>query len=470
MAENNLFTDLGRLIEQLGKDKGIDRAVVIEAIEQGMELAARKKYGTYREIEAKYNEEAGEVELFEFKEVVNDEDFIDEEVEIKMTEAKELDPEAQLNDSIGRKLESGDLGRIAAQTAKQIIMQKVREAERDIIFAEFEQRKGEIASGIARRVERGAIVVDLGRTEAYIPPREQIPGEVYKPGDRIQGYIADVRASTRGPQIIMSRADERYLMKLFEVEVPEIYDGIVEIVAAAREPGQRAKIAVRSKDAAVDPVGACVGMKGSRVQNIVQELRGEKIDIVNYDEDVARFVCNALAPAEISKVFVDEGNKEMEVVVPDSQLSLAIGKKGQNVRLAAKLTHWKLDILSETNMSTKTAQAILNLMLIPGMNETMAQNIYQSGFSSVQVLNETEVEQIMNIPGYDDPAKAQKLLDDVKALVEQYKAEGKTLPTVSAKGQDIGAPRAAQSSADAKSQADARLREEIAQLTKKENE
>jgi N utilization substance protein A len=220
----------------------------------------------------------------------------------------------------------------------------------------------------------------------------------------------------------------------------------------------------------VDPVGACVGMKGSRVQNIVQELRGEKIDIVNYDEDVARFVCNALAPAEIAKVFVDEGNREMEVVVPDSQLSLAIGKKGQNVRLAAKLTHWKLDILSETNMSTKNAQAILNLMLIPGMNETMAQNIYQSGFSSVQVLNETPVESIMNIPGYDDPDKAQKLLDDVKALVEQYKAEGKTLPTVSAKGQDIGAPRAAQSSQDAKSAADARLREEMAQLNKKENE
>ncbi|MBX3022376.1 MAG: transcription termination/antitermination protein NusA [Bdellovibrionales bacterium] len=464
---DNIFTDLGRLIEQLGKDKGIDRAVVIEAIEQGMELAARKKYGTYREIEAKYNEEVGEVELFEFKEVVKDEDFIDEEVEIKLSEALELDPEAQLNDSIGRKLETGDLGRIAAQTAKQIIMQKVREAERDIIFAEFEQRKGEVASGIARRVERGAIVVDLGRTEAYIPPREQIPGEVYKPGDRIQGYIADVRASTRGPQIIMSRADERYLMKLFEVEVPEIYDGIVEIVAAAREPGARAKIAVRSKDAAVDPVGACVGMKGSRVQNIVQELRGEKIDIVNFDEDSARFVCNALAPAEISKVFLDEGNREMEVVVPDNQLSLAIGKKGQNVRLAAKLTGWKLDIMSESNMANKNAQALLNLMLIPGMTETMAQNIYQSGFSSVQMLAESEAEGVSNIPGYDE-AKAQKLIDDAKALVEQYKAEGKALPTVSAKGAE-GAGREARASQDAKSEAEARLREEMAQL-KKENE
>ena len=468
MAEN-LFTDLGRLIEQLGKDKGIDRSVVIEAIEQGMELAARKKYGTYREIEAKYNEEVGEVELYEFKEVVKDEDFIDEEVEIKLSEALELDPEAQLNDSIGRKLESGDLGRIAAQTAKQIIMQKVREAERDIIFAEFEQRKGEVASGIARRVERGAIVVDLGRTEAYIPPREQIPGEVYKPGDRIQGYIADVRASTRGPQIIMSRADERYLMKLFEAEVPEIYDGIVEIVAAAREPGQRAKIAVRSKDAAVDPVGACVGMKGSRVQNIVQELRGEKIDIVNFDDDTARFVCNALAPAEISKVFLDEGNREMEVIVPDNQLSLAIGKKGQNVRLAAKLTGFKLDIMSESSMAQKTAQALLNLTLLPGMNETMAQNIYQSGFSSVQMLAGADVDDVTAIPGYEDEAKAQKLIDDANALIEQYKAEGKELPTVSSKGAE-GAGKEAKASTDAKSQAENRLREEMAQLAKKENE
>src|ERR1700759_1495740 len=359
---DNMFSDLSRIIEQVGKDKGIDKQIVVDAVVQGMLVAARKKYGTYREIEAQYNEETGEVELYEFKEVVPDEEFVDEEVEIKLTEALVLDPEAQVHDSIGSKLETGDLGRIAAQTAKQIITQRVRDAEREIIFNEFEQRKGEIASGIARRVERGAIVVDLGRTEAYIPPREQIPGESYKPGDRIQGYISDVRQTTRGPQIIMSRADERYLMKLFEIEVPEIYDGIVEIVAAAREPGQRAKNAGRRKDAAVDPVGACVGMKGSRVQNIVQELRGEKIDIVNYDEDVARFGCNALAPAEISKVFVDEGNREMEVVVPDSQLSLAIGKKGQNVRLAAKLTHWKLDILSETNMSSKTAQAILNLM------------------------------------------------------------------------------------------------------------
>jgi N utilization substance protein A len=469
MAEN-MFSDLSRIIDQVGKDKGIDKQVVIDAVVQGMLVAARKKYGTYREIEAQYNEETGEVELYEFKEVVPDEEFVDEEVEIKLTEALVLDPEAQIHDSIGSKLESGDLGRIAAQTAKQIITQRVRDAEREIIFNEFEQRKGEVASGIARRVERGAIVVDLGRTEAYIPPREQIPGESYKPGDRIQGYISDVRQTTRGPQIIMSRADERYLMKLFEVEVPEIYDGIVEIVAAAREPGQRAKIAVRTKDNAVDPVGACVGMKGSRVQNIVQELRGEKIDIVNWDEDVARFVCNALAPAEISKVFVDENNREMEVVVPDNQLSLAIGRKGQNVRLAAKLTGWKLDISSETNTAAKTAEAVFNLMLIPSMSETMAQNIYQSGFGSVQALAGAAAQAIMGIPGYDDPEKAQKLIDDAKGLMEQYKAEGKELPKIVV-AKPTGDSPTRGPSRDSKTQAEERLREELAQFkAQKENE
>lgn len=428
MAEN-LFSDLAKVIDQVGKDKGINKEVIIDAVKQAMLVAARKKFGTYREIEAQYNEDSGEVELYEFKEVVEKEKFIDEEVEIPLDEALKLDPAAQLDDSIGIKLDSSDLGRIAAQTAKQIILQKVRDAEREIIFSEFEQRKGEIASGIARRVEKGAIVVDLGRTEAHIPPREQIPGEVYKPGDRIQGYLSEVRQTTRGPQIIMSRADERYLVKLFEMEVPEIYDGIVEIMSAAREPGQRAKIAVRTKDNSVDPVGACVGMKGSRVQNIVQELKGEKIDIVMWDEDVTRFACNALAPAEISKVFLDEENKEMEIVVPDNQLSLAIGKKGQNVRLAAKLTTWKLDIISLSSASARTAESIFNLMLIPGMNETMAQNIFQSGFGSFQSLSTAKVEDVMTIPGYDDPDKAQKIISEAANLVKKYHEQGIPVPT-----------------------------------------
>ncbi len=464
MAEN-MFSDLSKVIEQVGKDKGIDKQVVIDAITQGMLVAARKKYGTYREIEAAYNEETGEVELFEFKEVVPREKFVDEEVEIPYDDAVKLDPNVQMDDSIGIKLEATDLGRIAAQTAKQIIMQKVRDAERSIIFTEFEERKGEIASGIARRVEKGAIVVDLGRTEAYIPPREQIPGEQYKPGDRIQGYLSEVRQTTRGPQIIMSRADERYLMKLFEMEVPEIYDGVVEIMAAAREPGQRAKIAVRSSDPTVDPVGACVGMKGSRVQNIVQELRGEKIDIVPWDEDITRFAVNALAPAEISRVFLDDTNREMEIVVPDSQLSLAIGKRGQNVRLAAKLTTWKLDIISESAAASRTAESIFNLMLIPGMNDTMAQNIFQSGFGSFQSVAQASVQELMTIPGYDDPEKAEKLSNEAKALLKKYEAEGTPVPTAptAAKDSKVGG-------GSAKAQADALLKQELQKLNSQEAE
>lgn len=462
MAEN-LLNDLSKVIDLVGKDKGIDKNVIVEAVKQAMLVAARKKYGTYREIEAQYNEETGEVELYEFKEVVEREKFIDEEVEIPLDEALKLDPGAQLDDSIGIKLESNDLGRIAAQTAKQIILQKVRDAEREIIFSEFEERKGEVASGIARRVEKGAIVVDLGRTEAHIPPREQIPGEIFKPGDRIQGYLSEVRQTTRGPQIIMSRADERYLVKLFEMEVPEIYDDIVEIMSAAREPGQRAKIAVRSKDNSVDPVGACVGMKGSRVQNIVQELRGEKIDIVLWDEDVTRFACNALAPAEISKVYLDEENKEMEIVVPDSQLSLAIGKKGQNVRLAAKLTGWKLDIVSSTAIQSRTAESIFNLMLMPGMSETMAQNILQSGFGSFQSLAKAKAEEIMTIPGYEDQEKAQKLISDAAALIAKYEAEGKSVPT------SPQAQAAKEATSSAKQRAEDQLKAELSKLKSDEN-
>lgn len=462
MAEN-IFSDLSKVIEAVGKDKGIEKQIVIDAVCDALLTAARKKYGTYREIEASYNEDTGEVELFEFKEVVTKDKFIDEEVEITLEEARKLDPQAQLNDSIGIKMEAGDLGRIAAQTAKQIILQKVRDAERDIIFSEFEQRKGEIASGIARRVEKGAIVVDLGRTEAHIPPREQIPGEQYKPGDRIQGFLMEVRQTTKGPQIIMSRASEEYLIKLFEMEVPEIYDGIVEILSAAREPGVRAKIAVRSKDPSVDPVGACVGMKGSRVQNIVQELKGEKIDIVPWNEDITRFVCNALAPAEISRVFLDEGNKEIEIVVPDSQLSLAIGKRGVNVRLAAKLTGWRIDIVSESVASSRTAEAIFNLMLIPGMTQTMAQNIFQSGFGSFQTIAAATTKDVMSIPGYEDPDKADKLIQSAKDLIEKYEKEGVAIPTSPAISKETKV-----NTSSAKEQADQRLKEELQKLQREE--
>lgn len=462
MAADNVFSDISRMIEALGKDKGIDKDVVIYAVQQGLLAAARKKYGTYREIEAQYNDDSGEVELYEFKEVVNDEDFIDEEVEIKASEAVDLDPEAQIGDSIGIKLDTSDLGRISAHLARQIITQQVRDAERDIIFAEFEQRRGEIASGIARRVERGAIVVDLGRTEAYIPYREQIPGETYKPGDRIQGYIADVRQTTRGPQIVMSRADSRYLMKLFESEVPEIEDGVIELVVAAREPGQRAKMAVRTTDPAIDPVGACVGVKGSRVQNVIQELGGERIDIINYEEDMALFVCNALQPAEISKVFMDDENREMEVVVPDDQLSLAIGKKGQNVRLASKLTGWKLDILSESDAAARTAESIFNLMKISGMTDTMAQNLFQSGFGSLETLVHAPLEIVMTVPGYENEETATALVENAKEALARVQVENEN------KGEQADAPSIEvvpnAAPKDAKSLAEERLKEELAGL------
>ncbi len=462
MSNEAMFSDLNRMIEQLGKEKGIDKQVIVDAVVQGMLVAARKVYGTYREIEASYNEDTGEVELFQFNEVVDEETFEDEEIEITLKDARKLDPEAQLADHIGIKLDTTELGRIAAQTAKQIIMQKVRDAEREIIFNEFEARKGEVASGIIRRIERGHIVVDLGRTEAVMPPREQIPGESFKPGDRIQGHLMDVRQTTKGPQIIMSRACSDYLIKLFEAEVPEIYDGIVQIMAAAREPGQRAKIAVYTKDSAVDPVGACVGMKGSRVQAIVQELKGEKIDIIEWDEDITRFACNALAPAEISRVFLDESRKEMEIVVTDSQLSLAIGKKGQNVRLASKLTTWKIDIISEANASARTAESIFNLMLIPNMTDTMAQNIFQSGFGSFQSIAEADLAEITSIPGYESAEKAQGLMDDAKAIMKKYEDEGIEIPKAPKQEQ-------VESKGDAKSQAEAQLRAQMAQLKEQES-
>ena len=460
------------MIEQVGKDKGIDRQIVIDAVVQGMLVAARKKYGSYRDIEAMFNDDIGEVELVEFKEVVAKEDYIDDQVEIPLEDAQELDDEAQIGDSIGIALDTKELGRIAAQTARQIIIQRVRDAERDVIHAEFSQREGEIASGIARRVERGSIVVDLGRTEAYLPYREQIPGEQYKSGDRIQGYLSEVRQTTRGPQIIMSRADERYLMKLFEIEVPEIYDGIVEIVAAAREPGQRAKIAVRSSDPSVDPVGACVGMKGSRVQNIVQELRGEKIDIVIFEEDITRFACNALAPAEISKVFMDEVSRAMEVVVPDNQLSLAIGKKGQNVRLAAKLTGWKLDIVSESQAASKAADAVFNLMLIPGVSDTQATALFQYGYGSFQAIADANPAEIANIPGYDE-GSAETLVASAKELVTKY-ADGEEVPTrpeeEKAEEAAISENIAAAASGTAKDQAEQRLKDAFAELNQSGDE
>ncbi len=341
-----MTVNLNHIIDQVVKDKGIDRAILVEALESAVLSAANKKYRNTRDLEAHFNDEMGEVELFEFVTVV--EEVQDSYKEIDLEEAREIDPEVEVGDSLGMKMDASNFSRIAAQTAKQVIIQKVREAEREGVFNEFKDRVGELVNGIVRRYERGDLIVDLGRAEALLTHREQVPRENYRQGDRVRVYIADVKMSPKGPQIILSRTHPGLVAALFHFEVPEIAEGIVEIKAVAREPGSRAKIAVVSHDPDVDPVGACVGMRGSRVQNVVSELRGEKIDIIPWSPEPARFACSALAPAEVSRVYVDDEGQALEIIVPDDQLSLAIGKKGQNVRLAAKLTGWKIDIKSET--------------------------------------------------------------------------------------------------------------------------
>lgn len=338
--------NLNHIIDQVVKDKGIDRAVLVEALEAAVLSAANKKYRNTRDLEAHFNDEIGEVEVFEFVTVVDEVENSYQEIDLD--EAREIDPDVEVGDSLGMKMDASSFSRIAAQTAKQVIIQKVREAEREGIFNEFKDRLGELVNGIVRRYERGDLIIDLGRTEALLPHREQVPRENYRQGDRVRAYISDVRMATKGPQIILSRTHPGLLIELFSMEVPEVAEGIVEIKAVAREPGSRAKIAVISNDPDVDPIGACVGMRGARVQNVVSELRGEKIDIINWTPDIARFACSALSPAEVTRVYVDNEEESLEIIVPDDQLSLAIGKKGQNVRLAAKLTGWKIDIMSET--------------------------------------------------------------------------------------------------------------------------
>jgi len=346
--------NLKHTIDQIVKEKGIDKAIVLEALEQAVLTAANKKFRNTRDLEAHYNEEAGEVELFEFVTVVDE--VQDSYKEIDLDEAREIDSEVQVGDSLGMKMDASGFSRIAAQTAKQVIIQRVREAERETIFNEFRDRVGELINGVVRRFEKGELIVDLGRAEAVLSHKEQAPREVYRQGDRIKALITDLRMTTKGPQILLSRSHPNVLAKMFEAEVPEIAEGIVEVMGVVREPGSRSKIAVYSHDSDVDPVGACVGMRGSRVQNVVSELRGEKIDIIPWSEDVARFACNALAPAVVTKVYVDDENRAMEIIVADDQLSLAIGKRGQNVRLAARLTGWRIDIKSETRAAEAELQ------------------------------------------------------------------------------------------------------------------
>ncbi|MGQ9508473.1 MAG: transcription termination factor NusA [Thermodesulfobacteriota bacterium] len=413
-------SNLNYVIEQVVKDKGIDKKVIIEALEQAVLTASRKKYGHQGEIEVHYNEDIGEVELFQFKQVV--EEVKDPNTEISLKEARTLDPEAQIGDSLGVKLTT-DFGRIGAQTAKQVIIQKVRDAERENIYNEFKDRKGDLVSGTVQRLEKGNIYVNIGKAEAILPLKEQIPGETYRQGERIRAYILDVQKNTKSPQIILSRTHPGFLIKLFEMEVPEISEGIIKIISAAREPGERAKISVYSSNRDVDPVGACVGMKGSRVQSVVQELRGERIDIIPWFQDQAKYVCNALAPAKISRVYIDEENRHMEVVVADDQLSLAIGKKGQNVRLASKLTGWKIDIKSESKMEKISVEIIESFKSLPYIGDVASRILYNEGFRTLQEIAEVDPEELAKLLEIEKE-KAQEIVDRASQMIQEGEKEG----------------------------------------------
>lgn len=410
-----MLPELKRLIEQMGKDRGIDKSVIIEALETAMLTAARKKLGPHVDIEAHYNEEAGEIEVFQFKTVVDK--ILDPDMQISLEAArKTLDEEAQRGDSLGMKIETSTFGRIAVQTAKQIIIQKVKDAERDNVYEEYKDKKNELVSGFVQRFEGGNIIVNLGRAEGVIPLSEQIYRETYKRGDRIRAYVCDVKRISKGPQIILSRTHPGFLKALFEVEVPEISEGLIDIINVAREPGKRAKISVRTKDKDIDPVGACVGMRGSRVQSVVQELKGEKIDIVPYSVDNATYVCAALSPAKVNRVIMDDDNRAMEVIVPDDQLSLAIGKNGQNVRLAVKLTGWKIDVKSESMAASQEEEGFKSLMKIPGIGEAMAEKLYNEGFKSIAMIATTDSEMLSSIQGVGEKSASQWIEAAVKII------------------------------------------------------
>ncbi|MFH1155422.1 MAG: transcription termination factor NusA [Pseudomonadota bacterium] len=429
-----LITDVKRVIEQVGREKGINTSVLIAAIKEAVESAARKKLGPRADIEVHYDDKTGEVEAFQFKEVVQD--VQDPDVELTLEEGLRYDPACEEGDSLGIKVDTAMFGRIAAQSAKQVIIQKMKEAERNAVYENFIHKKGEIINGIVQRIDRGNIVVNLGQAEALLSTREQMPRETYRRGDRVRALILDVLEESRGSQVLLSRTHPDFVAKLFATEVPEIAEGIVSIRGAAREPGVRTKIAVSSSDSDVDPVGACVGMKGNRVQSIVQELRGEKIDIVPWNPDVAKFVCNALAPAEISRVIIDEENKSMDVIVPDEFLSIAIGKSGQNVRLACKLTGWHLEVMSEDEYSSELKQGYESLMTIPNVSLVMAETLYRSGFSSFSEIASAEPGDISSMTGITE-AEAERLIAAARDLVVSSETESRDdLPDTDASEQD----------------------------------
>ena len=379
------MTELKKAIDQISKDRGIDRDLLIDTLEEAVRSSVARKFGENIDVEVSYNDDTGEIQVHQFKIVVDD--VADPDTEIDIEKARELDPSVQLDDEIGFPLKVTDLGRIAAQSAKQVIIQRMRDAEQEIIYSEYKDRLGEIVSGIVQRRDKGGWVVNLGRTEAILPREEQIPREHYKRGDRVQALIIEVRQEGRGPQVVISRSHRDYMAALFRREVPEVDDGVVQIMGVARDPGSRAKVAVLSRERDVDPVGACVGVRGSRIQNIVQELHGERIDIVVWSADIATYARNALAPALVSRIVVDEEENLLEVIVPDDQLTNAIGRKGQNVKLAARLLGWKVDIFTETRYNEANAIGH-GLEQVASVAEVSIEALLGAGYCSLDKLRQ----------------------------------------------------------------------------------
>ncbi|NDY43344.1 transcription termination/antitermination protein NusA [Dissulfurirhabdus thermomarina] len=438
--------ELKRIIDQVSKEKGLDREILVSALEEAIKSAVKKRYGARLELEVHYDEATGDLEVFQFRTVV--EEVEDDQTEISMEEARELDPDSELGDSIGTAMDISSLGRIAAQSARQVIIQRMKSAERDLIYEEYKGREGEIVNGIIQRYERGNVIVNLGRTEAILPHSEQISSESYRRGDRLKAYILEVRKSTTEPQIVLSRTHPNFLVKLFELEVPEMADGIVRIMGVARDPGSRAKIAVASSDSDVDPVGACVGMRGSRVQAVVQELRGEKIDIVPWNLDPAKYVYNALSPAECSRVIVDDANQALEVIVPDDQLSLAIGRQGQNVRLAARLLGWRIDVKSETRYIHLQDPDYRALLRIPGMTENLADKLYDNDFTSPARLAEADPEELAAALELE-PELAAELVEGARNLPPESETDEETGGEEGEEDEAAGAGAAAQAAEEA---------------------
>lgn len=422
MAANLTYggAELLQIADSVAREKGIQRDAVLDAMAQAIQIAGRRKYGHEHNIVAEIDNRSGEIKLYRVRDVV--EEVEDEVKQLTLAQAQRIDPSLEVGAQIKDQLPPIDFGRIAAQTAKQVIVQKVRDAEREKQVDEFKDRVGEIINGVVKRIEFGNVTVDMGRTEAVLRREECIPREVFRQGDRIRAYIADVRRERSGPQIFLSRTHPQFLAKLFTQEVPEIYDGIISIRAVARDPGSRAKIAVTSRDANIDPVGSCVGVRGSRVQAVVNELQGEKIDIIPWTNDIGSFIVSALQPAQVAKVVIDEDRHRIEVIVPDDQLSLAIGRRGQNVRLASQLSGWEIDIMTEDEESSRRAEEMqtISRIFMDALNveEVMAQLLVTEGFTSVEDIAYSSIQDLAGVEGFDE-----ELANELNTRAREYLEE-----------------------------------------------